>query len=87
MRKRKTSPSQKELAILEFCIQYWRENFRSPTTREIADQFNTSTSYVSYCLDSLKDFGLIYKENSIARGIVPMEIVKLLERGGDENGK
>jgi len=77
------SPSPKELAILEFCIQYWKENFRSPSIREIAQQFSTSTSYISYVLNRLQNFGLISKTDAISRSIVPMEIKNLLK--GDEN--
>ena len=48
---------QKLLSLYHWIEEYQKENHCSPSYREIADLFNTSTSVASYYLDELEKIG------------------------------
>jgi repressor LexA len=57
--------------ILDFITQTIRERDRSPTIREIGEQFGiASTNGVRYHLSALEEKGYIKREPGISRGIV-----------------
>ena len=73
--------SGKHLEYLEFIRDYWKRRRCSPTTREMADRFHTSTSVVSYHLDTLEQAGLILPRDKYAtRAIIPVEIAEALDK-------
>lgn len=60
-----------------FIVEYWERHHYSPSTNEMADYFQASTSVVSYWLDRLERDGWIeMREAGVARNIVPVEIFK-----------
>jgi len=62
------SPTQKK--ILEFITETIREHDRSPTIREIGEEFGiSSTNGVRYHLKVLEERGYIKREKGISRGI------------------
>jgi len=76
----KIQPSEKSLEYLDFMIQYYLDNYKPSSTREIADHFRTSTSVVSYNIQRLVICGLVEREDRISRGAVPAYIKEIFER-------
>ena len=73
----------KQKRILDFINQYWKENYRSPTIREIRDSAGiSSTSLVSFHLDKLRFGGQIIWNDTyaISRAIVPNWVKDAIDR-------
>ena len=56
--------------ILDFLLEYQRENRYPPSIREIGNKTGiTSTSVVNYYLDQLEKKGMIERDRKISRGV------------------
>ena len=76
----KTQPTEKALAVLDFITQYYLDNYKAPSSREIAEAFDTSTSMVNYYTNQLVICGLVKKTPGISRGAVPVYIIEIFEK-------
>lgn len=76
----RTQPSEKDYKVLDFMSQFCLDNYMPPSTREIANAFETSTSVAIYYIDRLVRFGLVKKVDGIARGAVPVYIIEIFEK-------
>jgi len=78
--KRNPGITQKEREYLDFINQFWKQNKASPSIRDIADHFQTSTSVVSYHLDHLERFGYLQDRKAfMSRAIVPTGLAGAIE--------
>ncbi len=60
-------------AVIRYINDYWREQFRSPTLREICDACDIpSTSTMHYILSSLTREGIVEMTPNTSRSIVPV---------------
>jgi hypothetical protein len=81
------SEAKKRLELVKaYILKYWRTFFTSPTSREIADNFRTSTSVVATWLLKLENEGWIIPragpgslKRGCARQIIPTTIVEILQ--------
>ncbi len=62
--------SERHQKILDFLLEYQRENKYPPSIREIGEKTGiSSTSVVNYYLDQLEKMGLIERDRKISRGV------------------
>ncbi len=62
--------SERHQKILDFLMEYQRENKYPPSIREIGEKTGiSSTSVVNYYLDQLEKMGLIERDRKISRGV------------------
>lgn len=74
-----TNPNRTQ-EVLRYIVDYWRLNKKSPSLRDIADEFQTSTSVVSWYLDKLVKSGdILPKAPGESRSIVPAEVVQAID--------
>ena len=75
------SPDQKRRYIVyQYILDFWREHKKSPSLRDIADEFRTSTSVISYYLDALVEDGYIMpRTEGEARTIIPVVIADAID--------
>jgi len=68
--------------VLDFIHAFWKENRFSPSVREIADHFRTSTSVINYYLLGLEfRLQLIQpRAKGMARNIVPVALAQAIEQ-------
>jgi transposase len=79
--KKTRSAARQRLELVKgFILLYWKTSYTSPTSREIAAHFSTSTSVVSTWLIKLEDEGWIAPrpEKGYARHIIPITVMKIL---------
>jgi hypothetical protein len=68
--KKQARSAANALLLLDYMKQFQREYKRTPTLRECADNFSTSTSVISYWLrEQLVPMGHVRLTEKIARGI------------------
>ncbi|MDX1662534.1 MAG: transcriptional repressor LexA [Candidatus Promineifilaceae bacterium] len=62
--------SQRQTNILRYIWEYWSENGRPPTIREIGSAVKiSSTSVVNYNLNKLEEKGFLEREAEVSRGL------------------
>ncbi len=62
--------SERHQKILDYLLEYQRENKYPPSIREIGEKTGiSSTSVVNYYLDQLEKMGLIERDRKISRGV------------------
>jgi len=62
--------SQRQQNILQYIWEYWREQSRPPTIREIGAAVKiSSTSVVNYNLNKLEEKGFLEREAEVSRGL------------------
>lgn len=72
--------TNRHLACYNFILSYWKEHKTSPSTRELADSMNTSTSVINYYLRLLQEDGyILWKPDGLSRQIIPVEIAQAIE--------
>lgn len=66
--------------VMGFIDGFWRENYFSPSIREISIGTKAnSTSHVLYTLSQLDELGLIHKTSRLSRCYVPARIIKVIQ--------
>ncbi|MEM9778049.1 MAG: transcriptional repressor LexA [Chloroflexota bacterium] len=82
MAKKSDKLSDRQVGIVKFISEYFSENGRPPTIREIGNKVEiSSTSVVNYNLTRLQDKGYVIRENEVSRGL------RLTEKAQEEFGK
>lgn len=82
MAKKSDQLSDRQVGIVKFIGEYFSENGRPPTIREIGNKVDiSSTSVVNYNLTRLQDKGYIIRESEVSRGL------RLTEKAREEFGK
>jgi len=72
--------ANRKLEYYAYILRYYKARKRSPVIRDIAENFNTSTSVVKYYLDQLTEDGLLLeREHGESRVIVPTEIADAID--------
>lgn len=68
--------------VYKMIVQYWRENYRSPSIRDIGEACDiSSTSHVLYIANSLKADGRLLKiTGRTQRGYIPLVVVDALSK-------
>lgn len=75
--------NEKQKRMMDFINSYWKEQYRSPTLREIKDGAGVSSiSLVSYHLDKLRLGGQIIWNDAyaISRAIVPAWVKDVIDQ-------
>lgn len=63
--------------VKKYIMDFWETHHYSPSTNEIADYFETSTSVVKYWMNRFEKDGWIEpRASSTVRNIVPVEIFR-----------
>lgn len=82
MTRKRVKRAPRRQQVYDYIMWFWKNTHTSPTNRQIAEKFQTSTSVIDYYLKGFEKEGLIEKRpQGAARSIVPFEIAKILDEG------